>query len=84
MSYWSEIKNTHDETEFNPTIDGATVRIIFIDAWRGDSDDGCVIAKVVLSASGDVCVVYFNSIARTDAYAQEVIQEAVSAIKCEG
>lgn len=84
MSYWSEIRNTHYETEFNPTIDGAIVRIIFIDAWRGDSDEGCVIAKVVLSASGDVCVVYFNSIARTDAYAQEVIQEAIRAITRDG
>jgi len=81
MSYWSEIKNTYEETAFNAVIDGAVVKSISIDAWREGNENGSVIAKVILTTSDDVCVIYNDNIARTDTYAQEVIQEAVQAIK---
>jgi hypothetical protein len=81
MSYWSEIENTYEEPDFEPKVDGAITRAISIDAWRENCDQGSTIAKVILTSSGDVCIVYMDNIARADAHAQEVIQQAVSLIK---
>ena len=81
MSYWNEIENTYEETDFEAEVDGAIAKVISIDAWRANCDQGSTIAKVILSSSGDVCIVYMDNIARSDAYAQKVIQEAVSLIK---
>ena len=81
MSYWSEVKNNHVEASFDKNLDGAIVKTIDIDAWRAGCEEGEVIATVVLSEMGDVCVVYKNYIARSDKYAQEVIREAIDKIK---
>lgn len=83
MSYWKEIKNNHIETVFDEVIEGAIYKQISIDAWQSDDDneEGKVIAKVILTLHGDKCVVYMDNIARTDEYAQEVIQETVSTIQ---
>jgi len=81
MSYWSEIVNNHEETDFNIAEDGAVSKIIYIDAWRPGCDQGAVIATVILTESGDVCIIYRDNIARTNAYAQEVIRTTVAKIK---
>ena len=81
MGYWSEIVNTYEETDFDMKIDGAISKAISIDAWRANCDQGSTIAKVILTSSGDICIVYMDNIARSDSYAQEVIREAVSSIK---
>ena len=39
-------------------------------------EEGVTIAKIILTKSKDICVVYFDTLARTDVYAQVVIQEA--------
>ena len=65
MSRWSEIRDDFfDEEE----------RCVYIDAWRTDNDDeeGDVIAKVYVDTPK---VEYLDERARTDAYAQEVIDE---------
>jgi len=80
--FWAEIEAEHDE------LDGADpkddiVRCICIDAWKtGEPEEqGEVIAKVILTKSGDVGVVYIDNVARINAYAQEVIQEVLMTIK---
>jgi len=81
MSYWGEIENTYEEICFESNIDGAIKKAIYIDAWMANCDEGSTIAKVILTTSGDVCIVYMDAVARSDTYAQEVIQEAISRIK---
>jgi len=77
-SCWKEIRNTNVETTLDEKTEGAIKKLITIDAWRTDDDNegGEVIAFVVLTLRGDVCVIYVNNVARTDFYAQGVIQEA--------
>jgi len=83
QSYWKEIRNSNVETSFNAKIDGAIRKLVTINAWKtgSDSEEGKVIAHVVLTAYGDVCTIYADNIAKTDAYAQEFIQEAMATIK---
>jgi len=81
MGYWSEVKNTYEENDFSTTNDGAIIESISIDAWKVGCDQGSTIAKVLLTISGDVCVVYIDNIARSDPYAQEVVQETVAKLK---
>lgn len=83
MGYWSDINNSHEENIFDPAIDGAIDKLISIDAWRtcDDNEDGVVIAKVLLTSSGDICVVYIDPVARTDAYAQELIQDTIKQLR---
>ena len=85
VDYWSSIKNNYMATEdvFYNIIDGDIWRMIYIDAWKTDDDNenGETIAKVVKTKSGDVCIVYQNSIARYDDYAQEIIQESVAKLR---
>lgn len=67
---WAEIKNDFEDED-----------IIFIDAWETNSGSevGTVIAKVY-SVSGEAHVQYLDERARTDVYAQEIIQESVRQI----
>ena len=83
MSYWKEIKNNHVETEFDIEIDGAIFKQVTIDAYRTDDDNesGKVIAKVILTLRGEILVVYIDYIARTDEYAQEIIQDTIATIQ---
>ena len=82
MSHWSEISANHDERDTTIRTRGVEDDIlscIAVDAWRGDdeNEEGNVIARVVLTRSGDVGVIYCDAIAITDEYAQEVIAECV-------
>ena len=81
-SYWNEIKADHDELDgFEPEDD--IIKSICVDAWKTDDDneEGCVVAKVIFTKSGDVGVVYIDYIAKTNELAQEVIKEVLREIK---
>ena len=70
MSKWAEIRNDYyDDTE----------RKVYIDAWRTDDDneEGTVIAKINYKTKE---VEYLDNDARTDAYAQEIINETLKQI----
>ena len=80
--YWSEVKADYDELEgFEP--EGDIIKSICVDAWKtGDPDEeGLVIAKVILTKSGDSGVVYIDKLAMHDEKAQEIIQEVLRTIK---
>jgi hypothetical protein len=81
-SRWSEIHNHHDELSGMEKKDDIT-KCIAIDGYIGEDDEspGEVIAKVIQTKHGDVGVIYINGLARTDAYAQKIIQSTVSSIK---
>ena len=57
--------------------------MIYIDAWKTDdgNEEGKTIAKVVKTKSGDVCVIYQDSIAKHDKYAQEIIQKSIAELR---
>lgn len=67
---WAEIRNTHYDF-----IECAT----YIDAWETDdyNEEGKVIAKVYDTEEAE----YFDERARTDEYAQEVINRTIETIK---
>ena len=71
MSKWAEIRNDYyDDTEHK----------VCIDAWETEYDDkeeGTVIAKVNYKTKE---VEYLDNDARTDAYAQEIINETLKQI----
>jgi hypothetical protein len=69
MSKWKEIRNDYQD-------DG----IMYIDAWLTDDDDegGCGIATINLKTKE---VTYFDEVAKTDKYAQEMINEVLNNIK---
>ena len=71
MSKWAEIRNNYyDDTEHK----------VYIDAWETEYDDneeGTVIAKVNYKTKE---VEYLDNDARTDAYAQEIINETLKQI----
>lgn len=70
MSKWSEIRNDYaDEDEHK----------VYIDAWKTDSgnEEGEVIVKVNYKTKE---VEYLNDHAKTDTYAQEMIQEVLQNI----
>ena len=84
--YWSEIKADYDECEGAQGVLGQSddiIKCVCVDAWKtGDPDEeGCVIAKVILTKSGDRGVVYIDNVARSNAQAQEVIQKALRTIR---
>lgn len=64
MSIWGEIRNDFEDDN----------NIVHIDAWLTDDDneEGTVIAKVNINTKE---VEYLDDRARTDTYAQELIQE---------
>lgn len=80
--FWAEVRNGYTE---HPGDEKGIVAITSIDAWKtADNDEnGDVIAKVIRTEHGDVCVVYIDSCARYDAMAQEKIEEAVNALQAE-
>ena len=71
MSKWAEIRNNYyDDTEHK----------VYIDAWETEYDgneEGTVIAKVNYKTKE---VEYLDNDARTDAYAQEIINETLKQI----
>lgn len=81
---WKEIRNDYIETEDSLSEHEQDAEaIVCIDAWKtnDDNEEGEVIAKVVLCKCGSVIVVYINNAARTDEYAQEVINETIRNLK---
>jgi len=77
-SYWAEILSDYDELEgCDPEHD--IIKCICIDAYKSSDgdEDGRTIAKVILTKSGDIGVIYIDHIAYGDAYAQEVIKEVL-------
>jgi len=80
--FWSEIKADYDELEAQAPTDDI-VKCICVDAWRTDdsNEEGQVIAKVILTKSGDCGVVYIDNIAQSNTQAQEVIKEVLQNIK---
>lgn len=72
MSKWTEIRN--DNVEETESMDMDTY--VTIDAWltEDDNEEGKVIAKV---NCGTKEVEYFDEDAKTDAYAQEMINEVL-------
>jgi len=80
--YWSEVKADFDELDRFDSGDDI-VKCISVDAWRTDNDneEGCVVAKVILTKSGDVGIVYIDYIAKTNEKAQEIIQDVLRKIK---
>jgi hypothetical protein len=81
MSYWEEIKADFVEgaDSLCPRKDGEVKQVIYVDVWKSecDNEEGCTIAKIISTKRGEVCVIYLNDLARTDAMAQPVIQEAL-------
>lgn len=65
---WSEVKAEHEDEDK-----------IYVDAWlsEDENENGTVIAKIDLVAKN---VVYFDDRAKTDKYAQEVINERLKDI----
>ena len=76
QSMWAEIRN--DYTEENCTDKGIK-KTTYIDAWEtsDDNEEGKVIAKVILTTTDTIVVVYIDNCARWDALVNEKIQEAV-------
>lgn len=82
MSYWTHIKNDFLEVDNQISLlQGDMLARISIDAWRGDEEEGSVIAVVMLSNHGDVLVDYRDTIAMTDMMAQNAIDEAKDQLK---
>lgn len=70
MSKWAEIRNDYyDEEE----------KKVYIDAWKSDFDEeeGTVIAKVNYETKE---IEYLDNAAKTDDYAQEVINDTMEQI----
>jgi len=82
MARWAEIKADFDEKDGCELVDDI-VNCLNVDAWLTDEDDesGNVIAKVIKTKSGDVGVVYIDTIAIHDDYAQSIIKEAIDELK---
>lgn len=68
MSKWAEIRNNYSDDEY-----------VYIDAWETDDDneEGTVIALINIKTKE---VGYIVNAARSDDYAQEIINEALSDI----
>jgi len=81
-NYWSEIKADFDELDGFESGDDI-IKCISVDAWKTDDPDeeGLVIAKVILTKSGDSGVVYIDNVARSNDRAQEVIKDILRKIK---
>ena len=83
MGYWKGIDSGKVETGFAEEIYGTIYKLITIYAWRSDKQikNKKAIAKVILTLSGDICVVYLNKRAKTDEMAQEFIQDTMAVIQ---
>lgn len=70
MSKWAEIRNDFVCEDS---------RKIYIDAWLtgDDSEEGIVLARIDINTKN---IEYFDDDARTDSYAQEIINETLSGI----
>lgn len=70
MSKWAEIRNDFVCEDS---------RKIYIDAWltEDDNEEGIVLARIDMDTKN---IEYFDDYARTDDYAQEVINETLSDI----
>lgn len=83
-SYWAEIRNDYDRVIDDDKHGDALIEV-YIDAWRNPDDDdheeGKVIAKVIFTKSGDICITYHNYMASEDSYAQEIISETISELR---
>ena len=82
-SFWAEIKISGEYFCFKRTLDGDIEAILSIKGYKTDdpNEEGRVIAKVILTEQGDIGTVYFDNVARSDKYAQEIIAEAVGIMK---
>ncbi|PLS19576.1 hypothetical protein CVD28_03925 [Bacillus sp. M6-12] len=69
---WSQINNEFEDEQ-----------VIFIDAWttNDENEEGKVIAKVFKNEQGIIEVEYLDERAKTDVFAQEVIQESINNLK---
>jgi len=79
---WSEIKADFDELDGFESNDDI-VKCVSVDAWISDAPDaaGEVIAKIILTKSGDVGVIYIDGLAHSNEMVQEIIQDALRKIK---
>ena len=70
MSKWAEIRNDYCDEEEGK---------VYIDAWKtcNDNEEGKVIAKVDYKTKE---IQYLNEAAKTDDYAQEIINETLNDI----
>lgn len=70
MSKWAEIRNDFICEDSHK---------IYIDAWLtdNDSEEGIVLARIDIDTHN---IEYFDDDARTDCYAQEIINETLRAI----
>ena len=70
MSKWAEIRNDFVCEDSHK---------IYIDAWltEDDSEEGIVIARIDMNTKN---IEYFDDDAKTDDYAQEVVNETLSEI----
>ena len=84
-SYWSYVSNSYWETEddLDQKIHGDIATMIYIDAWKTNdgNEEGKTVARVVKTKSGDVYVIYQDSIAEHDKCAQEIIQESIAELR---
>jgi hypothetical protein len=81
MSFWKEIRNDYVCEDFYEEEN--CKMSISIDGYKtiDNDENGQVIARVLLTTSGDIVVVYFDYVAKNDEYAQEKIKEAIEFIK---
>lgn len=84
MSGWAHIKADYDE-KAGFKLEDDIVNCVCVDAYltANDNEPGNVIAKVIKTRKGDVGVVYIDSIAIKDDYAQGVIKEVIAEMRCD-
>lgn len=82
-SYWEEIRDDYIQNgdSLDPEEDLGIKESITIDAWKPNHEDGTVIARVILTVSNDIVVIYNDQIARSDKYAQEIIHAAIGKLE---
>jgi hypothetical protein len=83
MNIWMQINITHWVSDFDRKLEGDIKSLVAIDGYLTDDDNesGSVIANVILTIGGDVCVIYADNRARSDTHAQEVIQETINTLR---
>lgn len=81
-SYWKEIKNDYRDESLCSEFEKGIKTIVYVDAWKkdGDSEEGEVIAKIVVTNDNKIFVIYINNVARVDKYAQEIIKETMETL----
>lgn len=83
MSYWNEIRSTFEKTKYDSEIDGAIIKSVSVDGCKtGDeNEERKLIAKVILTSSGEIAVVYIDNSARYDDEVQNMIFGVKNIIK---